>query len=163
MRKRLEDRLDKFAKLEASYKKLMAMTDAELRIYNANARGVLFADPVYRECQDYDVLLKMDERALTESEYAKQLFPSFGQYTDEAQTTIPNEKGACYAAGVANGQKPTYAQTNGNGNHVAHNGNSNRSFRGLPPGFGIALGGDILPIEQLVEANRSFIQNTRMR
>ncbi|HHT9116822.1 MAG TPA: hypothetical protein ACFYEL_10165 [Candidatus Wunengus californicus] len=279
LRKRLETRFEQFTRLEASYKSLMAMTDTELMIYNANARHVLASDPVYRESQDYDVLEKLDKRTMTGAEYAMQLFPGLARYENKPGRTLTEkemlgqiepllregvsyngvwkqtgirpkkvrelafahlpdiaksrseisergialglsvlkekgefsltdlktvepdgkkrrmlyatfaqwapkhpkfdgyqitredrtDRGTVYVARpieTADDHNPNHLMVNGNHNSTPHNGNGrngNHYFRGPPPGFGIALGGDVVPVAQLVEANRGFIQNTRMR
>lgn len=150
LRKKLESRLDRFAKLEASYKAVMAMTDTELRIYNLNRLGAsspVKSDPVYQKSQSEEVLFALENRTMTEGEYVTQLFPGLANKTLRTRTE--------QVVIATNGYKPT--SYNGNGRNGTH------SFRGPPPGYAIALGGDLVPIAQLAEANRGFIQNTRMR
>jgi len=59
------------------YLSLMGMTDEQLRIYNANQRGVLERDHAYQRCEDFDILKKIEDRSLTGDEYLSALFPSF--------------------------------------------------------------------------------------
>ena len=69
LRERLGQKQRALEKLAGAYERLMAMNDMELRIYNANQRGVLEADQVYSGSHDFGVLRKIESRTLPESVY----------------------------------------------------------------------------------------------
>ena len=153
-----KEKLEILDRLVGNYRATLTGTDNELtdrtnREISNRVGGSLDKDPVYRDSQDMAVLEGIENRNISAADHlaaAKESCPIYA-------TTLEGRDGypAISTNGLLDATVPLVLGVNGKSNgHNGHNGHRNGTH--IPPGYGIALDGSVVRVQQLAETNQNF-------